>query len=834
MAFYNLSINDALKKLNSSDKGLSRNEAKKRQKKYGKNVIKVKTTPLWKKLLAPLMDIFTLILAIAATISFFTDAKFDAIIILIIIAVSAVIYYVQTFSTEKALKSLSRYDAQKVSVIRGGRAILLDSAELVPGDVISLGEGEKIPADLRIIDATNLRVDESQLTGESLPIEKHDDEIQDETPIYEQANMAFQGSFVVSGTLKGLVVATANDTEFGNIASLSAQSTERSPVQKKIDNLITKIIAVVSAVALVVFGLAIYRGMEVLEALRFVMAIAVSAIPESLPIAISVILVLGMRRMAKRKALVHQMRAIETIGLTTTIATDKTGTLTQNKLSVQEIWSPTGSDLTEAIAHSINKGSAKNHDPLDRALDEFSRQKKISTRGTPAAELPFDQATAMSANVWHHGSDYKIYLKGAPEQIIKKSKLTKSAKSQADKALKSLTEMGYRVVGIASLDSKKLIEKFEEIKTKKLTLEGFVAVADSLRPEAKKAISQAKNAGVLVRMITGDHFETAYQIGKQLDLVSQRDEVFDCREMDKLSAKELDKIVERTKVFSRVIPKHKYKILEILKKHNITTMTGDGVNDVPALSSAHVGVAMGSGSQIARDAGAIVLLDDNFKTIIEAIREGRTIIANIRRMLFYLLSTNAGELIIIISSLLIGSRTPIEPIQILWINLVTDTSMAIPLGLEPAEKNVMKNPPRKPNSPIMDRFMIVRMILVASTMTVLTLGVYTFFNKYHGHEYAQTMAFLALVVTQWANAFNARSDHESIFTRIKTPNKSFYVGLIASIVIQSLVFITPLGDFMHVTAVSQWHMIVISAISFVVPIAVSEIHKFKLRKQNSN
>ena len=331
-------------------------------------------------------------------------------------------------------------------------------------------------------------------------------------------------------------------------------------------------------------------------------------------------------------------------------------------------------------------------------------------------------------------------------------------------------------------------------------------------------------------MITGDHFETAYQIGRKLEMVETRDEVFDCRAMTAMTDEELEPIVERTKVFSRVIPEQKYRLLTILKKHNITAMTGDGVNDVPALSNAHIGVAMGSGSQIAKDAGGIILLDDNFKTIIDAMREGRIIIANIRRMLFYLLSTNAGELITMIGALAAGIKMPLEPVQILWVNLVTDTSMVIPLGLEPGEKHTMKRKPKNPDAPILSRMLIQRMIIVATTMAALTLGIYLYFEHYYTHQYAQTAAFLTLVVAQWANAFNARSSYDSIFTRLKVMNRSFYVGLAASITLQLLAFFGPLGQLLHLAPMDLWHVALLSVIGFVIPIATCELHKWYHRR----
>ncbi|MDO4781288.1 MAG: cation-transporting P-type ATPase [Candidatus Saccharibacteria bacterium] len=830
MVFYTLSSKQALAKLNAAPDGLSASEAGRRLAEYGPNVISVQSEPLWKRILEPFLDIFTLVLAIAAGMSLWHSEVIDAVIILVIIAISAVIFYIQRFSTDRVLRSLSRHDAQKVSVLRSGTSVTLDTSRLVPGDIIHLSEGDKIPADLRLMTSANLRVDESQLTGESLPIAKESTVLKGTKEIYEQTNMLFQGSFIVSGTATGLVVATGNSTEFGNLALLSKRESAQSPVQRKIDRLITRIIAVVAAVSVVAFGLSLLRGMDMIESLRFVMALAVSAVPESLPIAISVVLVLGMRRMAAKKALVHQMRAIETIGVITTIATDKTGTLTKNKLTVQDVWSPSSAAANEVIAHAINHGDAKSNDPLDIALEEYARKQGNMPRTQPAHNLPFSQDHAMSATVWHHGKEFQVYLKGAPEAIMQACHLSAAAQAKARKVLEAMTSQGYRVIGLASAYTTTAPHDLTAAQKATPSFAGFVAVADVLRPEASRAIKAALKAGVTVRMITGDHFETAYQIGKQLGMVETRDEVFDCREMASLSDEELSGIVERTKVFSRVIPEQKYRILTILKQYNITAMTGDGVNDVPALSNAHIGVAMGSGSSIAKDAGDIILLDDNFKTVIDAMREGRTIIANVRRMLFYLLSTNTGELVTMLGALLIGIKTPLEPVQILWINLVTDTSMVIPLGLEPGEADAMQRPPKHPNAPILGRTMLTRMILVAVTMSVIALAVYVYCEAHFGHAYAQTLAFASLVVSQWANAFNARSDRESLLTRLKVMNRSFYAGLLLSISLQLLAFFGPLGAVLHLAPVALEYVVLVSTISFILPIAVVEIHKWRRRQ----
>lgn len=818
--------------LKTEEAGLSSAEVKKRQAKYGLNKVSVSKTPLWRKLIEPFTDVFAVVLLVAAGISLWQDETLDAIIIIAVLVISAVIFYVQRFSTERVLRNLSRKSEHIVTVSRNNQTVKINSEALVPGDIVFLTEGEKVPADIRIIREDNIRADESVLTGESLPIDKHTRSISGEKPIYEQVNMLFSGSFIVSGQGVGVVVATGNSAEFGNLASLVKKSDAKSPVQKKIDQLVSRTVVLIGALAVVSFFLALLRGIELAESLRFVIALSISAIPEGLPVAISIILALGMRRMAAKKALVQQMRAVETLGVTNVVATDKTGTLTKNKLTVHEVWQPGKKKGLEKIIGKVFNRKSNMADPLDIALLEYARKtKNLSEKHSPAGEVPFEQEHAMSATVWHRGEEFDVYIKGAPEAILKHAKLSAAVKKSADEKLESMASEGYRVIALASSKTKSLPKNFKSLLKETINFEGFVAVADTLRPEASKAISQAISAGVSVRMITGDHAETAYQIGKKLGMVTDREEVLDCREIDKFNDEKLTEAVNKTKVFARVVPEQKYRLLTVLKKNNITAMTGDGVNDVPALSNAHIGIAMGSGSSIAKDAGGIILLDDNFKTIIDAIKEGRVIVSNIRRMIFYLMSTNTGELMTMIGALIIGTRLPLEPIQILWVNLVTDTAMAIPLGLEPAEKDVMKQKPKKLNEPLLSRSMIIRMIIVATTIAATTLATYIIFSNSHGHAYAQTLAFAALIVTQWASALSARSDTESLLSRLRTMNRSFYVGLVISIALQALVFFGPLKDAMHVASVSLSHMAIVSLIAFVLPIIVMETHKKYLRSR---
>jgi Ca2+-transporting ATPase len=830
MSYYTKTVRQTYSDLDSSENGLPTTEVEERLKIHGTNTIKVTGDPLWRKLVEPFANVFMLVLFIAIIISLFHHAVLDAVIIGAIMAVSAIIYYVQRFSTERILRALSKHEAQAVEVLRDGQTIEVDASQLVPGDIVSLAEGDKIPADIRLTAANSLRIDEAQLTGESEPISKQVDPLKGKREIYEQSNMLFQGSFVTAGTAIGVVVETGNNTEFGHLAALTKDRAIESPVQKKIDRLVSQIIGVIAAVALIAFGLALFRGMEFTESLRFVIALSVSAVPEGLPVAISVILVLGMRRMAAKKALVRTMRSIETIGVITTIATDKTGTLTKNLLTVQNTWPEHHSQATFAsfILRSINFAPHKMHDPLDTALDVYALGVgAVRSRQKPMLSLPFDQSVAMSGNVWHNGSQYDLIVKGAPEHVLARSDLTENEREKATVQLHKYTAEGYRVIAIAHRTLSKPINNFNELKDKEsLAFDGFVAVADILRPEAKRAIQTALKAGVTVRMITGDHFETAYHIGRQLGMATDRSQVFDARRMSTMSDEALEKIVENTRVFSRVIPEHKYRILALLKKNNITAMTGDGVNDVPALTGAHIGVAMGSGASIAKDAGDIILLDDNFKSIVDAMREGRVIFSNIRRMLAYLLATSGGEVLTMIASLAIGLPLPLVPVQILWVNLVTDTAMVIPLGLEPGEKTVMTQAPNKPNAPIISRFLIIRMIIVASLMAMLTILAYVIFSNMYDHDYGRTIAFSSLVVMQWANAFNMRSIDESIITRLRVFNGKFYAGLAIAVTLQMLALFGPLREVVHVTDVAPGDLLITGIIAFIAPILVVEIHKF--------
>lgn len=831
MKYYRKTVEETLEILDSGHEGLTAYEAAKRLKRDGPNALDVRGEPLWKKIIEPFANVMIGVLFVAGAISFWQGEYIDAAIVIAIIMITAAISWFQQWSTERILRSLRRRENENVEVYRDGNVSTVAAENLARGDVIILHEGQKVPADARVIESDNLHINESILTGESQSVKKTIRELHGHKEVYDQANMLFSGSFVVTGAGLAVITETGNDTEFGRIAKLAGEAENKSPVQEKVDKLIRLVVIVVFILAAIAFGLELLRGVELVEALRFILAFAVSAVPESLPIAITVVLALGMRRMATKKALVRNMRAIENIGLVTTIATDKTGTLTRNELRVQDTWSPRFNESAFAlqISFALNITKGKSSDPLDTALTLFLNKKKVAapndtTRIKLAKNLPFDYRFAMSGNVWEFARGHEIYLKGAPEKILAQCKMKKSEITAAEEKLHEFASNGFRVIAFAKQSTAEIPQGFKNIAKGSAEFLGFVAIADEIRPRVEAAVREATRAGVRVRMITGDHAETAYHIGQKIDIADDPSQVYDSQKLMHTKPTKLSRIVEATRVYARVIPEAKHKVLTELNKTNITAMTGDGVNDVPALSQAHIGVAMGAGTAIAKDASDIVLLDNNFRSIVTAIREGRIIISNVRRMLVYLIATNAGEVLVTLGSLLIGLPLPVVAVQILWINLATDTFMVIPLGLEPGEKNIMKQQPADPDAPILSKFMVSRIILAAVMMAILVLGAFAIFLGYHSEAEARSVAFLILVVIQWANALCMRGEAH-LFKLLKVKNRAFTAALLTTIALQIIVMFTPMRSILYLTEIhidSIWACL-IAAITM---IAALEIHKW--------
>lgn len=836
--FYNRTVKEVANELGVDPAvGLSVREVEKRRAKYGANELKMAGTPLWKKLLAPFMDIFMLILIVALVLSAVQQDWLEAIVIAVIIAADAIVYYVQRFSTERILRSLNNTIVQNVVVLREGVEQSVEAADLVLGDIVILQEGDRVPADGRIVNESGLLTNESMLTGESEPIAKDAKTITGQKKVYEQRNMVFSGSFVFTGKGRFIVTATSNATEYGRIASLATAATSVSPISQKIDKLVLKIAAVVVGLAAVALILQLVDGIEWLGALKFTLAMIVSAVPEGLPIAISIVLALCAKRMARKQALIKELKAIESIGIVTTIASDKTGTLTKNQLEMQETWTReseasflkalAGATLVETVTTARETQPA---DPLDTCMAQFLRERDYDLEALdPRKVYAFDQNIKMSGNLYDgKAGEYVLMVKGAPETILARAKMAQSAREQVEVKLVELANKGYKVLALAHGQLKHEINELERLsKHDELKFDGLIAVADGIRPETAAAIRQAKRMGVKTKMVTGDHAGTAYAIGRELGLAEDFAQVLDCSKLGNITDDDLENVVKNTTVFARVTPEDKYRVLEAIKKTEICAMTGDGVNDVPALVSAHVGIAMGDAPSIVQDAGDIVLIDNNFKNITEAIRESRTVLGNIRRMLGYLLATNAGEALTMLGALIFTGGQLLTPIQILWINLVTDSLLVVPLGLEPPEQKILRQKPEAKDAPILSSAMIRRMALTAFLMAALTLATYyVALAVLNDPAQANTLAFTALVVMQWSNALTTRGTYESVFQRLKARHPAFYWALGGAVVLQIAAVFGPLARAIGVVAAPLGWVLGVTVVAFVIPMLAIEAYKW--------
>lgn len=837
--YYNQTVKDVLKDFSVDLKtGLTSAEVTRRQEKYGKNLLRVKETPLWRKLLEPFIDIFMVILIFALVLSLIQRDWIEAITIAVIIIADAIVYYIQRFSTERILKSLARSTEQAVVVFRNGEEQTIEAADLVPGDIVILHEGDRIPADGRIINESGILSDEAMLTGESEPIAKDAKAISGQKKVYEQRNMVFSGAFVMTETGRFVVTATGNDTEYGRIASLASSVNEASPISAKINKLVIKIAIVVVGLALLALVIQLLDGINILDALKFTLAMIVSAVPEGLPIAISIILALCAKRMAEKHALIKELKAIESLGIVTTIACDKTGTLTKNRLELQETWGPgTKAELRDCLARAVllesalvsSDDRAAIADPLDVCIINYLKEQKYNlSKLEPIKTYAFDQKLKLSGNLYRSSKGELILnLKGAPETIISRSKLTMSEREMIECKLVELAGKGYKVVALARGKSKREINELGRLdKSDLFEFVGFIAIADAIRPEAAPAIRQATRMGVVTKMITGDHAGTAYAIGKELGLAKDISEVLDCSKLGNISDDDLEDLARTVTVFARVTPEDKFRILQAIKRTEICAMTGDGVNDVPALVGAHVGIAMGDAPSIVQDAGDIVLIDNNFKNITEAMKESRTVLANIRRMLGYLLATNAGEALTMLGALIFFGDQMLTPIQILWINLVTDSLMVIPIGLEPPEQGILRQKPEHKDAPILPRNLVIRMSIIAVVMAGITLGVYAVAKATLGsNAQANTLAFVALVVMQWSSAISARGTYESALQRLKVRHRSFYIALLAAVLLQVVAIFGPLAVFVDTVSVPLDALLLTVAVALIVPLIIIESYK---------
>ena len=843
---YDLSIEQVLDKLKTSKSGLSIAEAEKRYKIQGKNEIeKSKKISFLACFFKQLLNIMVAILLVSAIISMvlaianknYSDL-FEGFVILFIVIINALIGVFQEYKAQACLDELQKYNKINVKVVRGGAVINLDSTELVCGDIVELEAGNVVMADLRLLYTLNFSCDESSLTGESVASQKNSDIVLNKrTPLAERVNMAYSGSMVTSGKAVGVVTATAKNTEIGKIANLLfSTKKETTPIQKSI-NKIGKIITwTVVAVSIIVLVIELICGNSAVDAMMTAVALAVAAIPESLPAVITIIMALGVQQLAKRRCIIKHLNAVETLGSCEIICSDKTGTLTQNKMQVVEIvqgikTQPLENDLDSdflncmLICNSSKLESGKvAGEPTEKAIFEHALKFGNYKKKNKLHEIPFDSRRKMMT-VLVNEEGLKSYSKGAPEIIIEKCKyirldgkvvpFTNSLKMEVKKLNLHLTDKAYRVIAF----SYNQINEFDfknEIEDGMIFL-GLCGLMDNPRPEVKDSINKCFQAGLTPIMITGDHKRTAFAIAKELNIANSIDQVITGEELDKLSDKELKKKCYNYRVYARVSPEHKVRIVKAFKGLNkIVAMTGDGVNDAPSLKIADIGVGMGkSGTDVVKSVADMIVTDDNFSSIVVAVEEGRKVYSNIQKALQFLISTNCVEVFGMLFSLVFFPQyTFLLPSQMLFINLVGDSLPAFALGLEKVEKEVMNSPPRNPKAGLFGGRVGVAIIYQSILQTLITIIVFIVGVFCYSPEVASTMVFFTMIFMQLLHSVNCKTNN-SIFERNLIDNKSFNVCFVLTFVLGVVVACVPfLGKLfgLEMLNLSQWITVAIASI----------------------
>ncbi len=815
--------------LSSSPRGLSAQEAQKRLEQHGPNrLAEKKKKSLASRFAAQFKDVMILILLLAAAISFVAalgegdpSAFFEPGLILLIVVLNAIVGVLQESKAEKALDALQSLSAPHARVVRDGTEQVIDSADLVPGDVILLEAGDLIPADGRLLQSASLKAEESALTGESVPAEKDAAaRVEENAPLGDRRNMVYSGCSVTYGGGRALVTATGMNTEMGRIAGLLGGEPEtRTPLQEKLAGLGKSLGFLALAACAVIFAVGLWDGMPVMEIFMISVSLAVSAIPEGLPAIVTVVLSLGVQRMVERNAIIRRLPAVETLGSASVICSDKTGTLTQNRMTLVKVWregseapedpaalSPDGRLLLEYAALCCNgsvtfpqgEDAPAVHigDPTETAIllaaHKTGRGKDILNQEHPRLlELPFDSDRKRMTTVNRTGDTLTVIVKGAFDGIA--GRCVAGDLSAAGKMVEELSRQALRVLAVAAKTIPALPEspQMEELESG-LTLLGLVGMIDPPRPEAKAAVEVCRRAGIRPVMITGDHVVTASAIAGELGIFRPGDKALSGQELSALSQEELDRRVEEVSVYARVSPEDKIRIVKAWqRKGAVVAMTGDGVNDAPALKAADIGCAMGiTGTDVAKGAADMTLTDDNFATIVEAVREGRGIYDNIRKVVAFLLGTNIGEVLTVFFAMLLWRQSPLLSMQLLWINLVTDSFPAIALGVEPVEAGIMDRAPKPREEGVFARGLGLRVALQGMMFAALSLAAFRIGFAKAGAPGGQTMAFLTLGVSQLVQAYNTRS-HRSLFALGVWGNRTLNLACGVSLLLMLLVVFTP-------------------------------------------
>lgn len=781
MNWYQKTVTETLANLHSSATGISESEANNRITRYGLNEIKAKgKKSIFSILLSQFKELMILILLAAATLSYFIGDSKDAIIILVIVLLNALVGFFQEYKAEQAMDELKKLAATQARVIREGETKIIPAHNLVPGDIVKLEAGDSVPADLRLIEVHALKIEEASLTGESYAILKNTESINEEiVPVGDQLNMAFKSTLVSYGRATGVVVATGMKTEIGKIAILLEMPDTETPLQKRMTGFSKKLSLVILVICAIIYGAGLLRGEDRMQMLMTAISVAVAAIPEALPAVITVALAMGARRMVRKQALIRKLPAVETLGSVNYICTDKTGTLTENRMTVRKTWvaenkiMPEGFSAEETLwlAMSLNHDTSQNEkgisgDPTEVAAVQYAYSKSNDLQNRVknyprVEEIPFDSDRKMMTTVHTFGTQLLVITKGAVESILRccNETDTKTILNQAD----TIAASGMRTLAYAfkviSNEKPETSLHFEQ----DLNFIGLIGMIDPPRKEVYQAVKDCKSAGITPIMITGDHPQTALAIARELGIAAQQEEVITGTTLSGLSTEELTEKVNHIRVYARVSAEQKQLIIKALQSAgNFVAMTGDGVNDAPSLKMANIGVAMGiTGTDVSKQASDMILLDDNFTTIVKAVREGRRIFDNIRKFIKYILTGNAGEIWTIFLAPLIGLPMPLLPIHILWINLISDGLPSIALAYEPAEADIMKRPPQKANMNIFSDGVGIHILWVG-----FSIGIVCILIQYLSIQFEiihwQTLVFTTLSLSQLAHVLAIRSSNHTI------------------------------------------------------------------------
>ena len=846
----------------TAEAGLSSQEAQRRLAEYGENKLaekKKKTN--FQRFLEQFQDVMILILLLAAVVSFVVACFghdpmefFEPVLILLIVVLNAVLGMVQESKAEKALDALKNMSAPHARVLRDGREQVIDAAQLVPGDIIRLEAGDFIPADARLLKSAGLKSEESALTGESVPSEKDAAaQVEEKAPLGDRSNMVFSGCSVTYGTATAVVTGTGMNTEMGKIAGLlEGEKETQTPLQQKLAQLGKYLGFVALAACGVIFVVGLINGIPVLEIFMTAVSLAVSAIPEGLPAIVTIVLAIGVQRMVKKNALIRRLPAVETLGSASVICSDKTGTLTQNRMTLVRLWVDGQRELETVSAQNsqaarrllqygalccdgsvvYKEDGTEQHigDPTETSIlvaahKNGMEQEELNRQYPRLAELPFDSDRKLMTSVNQIDGKIVAIVKGAFDVMAARcvSGDLEAAKEKNDEmsrgALRVLA-VGYKV-----LDKAPENPASQELENG-LTLMGLVGMIDPPRPEAKAAVATCRQAGIKPVMITGDHVVTASAIAKELGILGEDDKAITGAQLDAMTDQELDREVERISVYARVSPENKIRIVKAWqRKGQVVSMTGDGVNDAPALKAADIGCAMGiTGTDVAKGAADMTLTDDNFATIVDAVREGRGIYANIKKVVGFLLGTNIGEVLTVFFAMLLWHKTPLLSMQLLWINLVTDSLPAISLGMEAVESDVMDHKPKPKDEGIFAHGLGVQVVLQGCMFAVLTLIAFVLGERWGGSlEAGQTMAFMVLALTQIVQAFNMRSEH-SLFAIGPFSNRKLNGAALLSLALVCLVLFTPVGIAFGMVILPGW--LYLAGLGLIlVPLVVMELAK---------